>query len=56
MLENTKSVTSSGVDYKRGVNPAELNVLGIGDLANELLGEQKGIKDVRGEIDGFLVH
>lgn len=54
VLKNTKSVMSSGVDYAYGVEPDKLNVLGIGDLVNELLGKQEGIKNVQGEIDKFL--
>lgn len=54
VLKNTKSIASSGVGYVDGIDPSTLNVLGIGDLANELLGNQIGIKEVRGEIDRFL--
>lgn len=54
VLKNTKSVISSGVDYADNIDPNDLNVLGIGDLANELLSKQKGIKEVRGVIDEFL--
>lgn len=54
VLKNTNSIISSGVDYIDGVDPSTLNVLGIGDLANVLLGKQKGIKEVREEIDDLL--
>ncbi len=54
VLQNTSSIRSSGDNYADGVKPEDLNVLGIGDLANDLLSKQKGIKEVRDEIDIFL--
>lgn len=54
VLHNTKSIKSSGVEYSEGVEPKELNVRGIGDLANGLLEDQKGVKEVRGLIDDIL--
>jgi len=54
VLHNTKSIKSSGIEYSEGVKPEDLNVRGIGDLANGLLEKQEGITEVRGLIDGIL--
>lgn len=54
VLHNTKSIKSSGVEYSESVEPKDLNVRGIGDLANGLLEKQEGIKEVRCLIDGIL--
>jgi len=56
VLLHTEQVRSSGVGYSpdEDLDPDELNVLGIGDLANALLGRQQGIVDVRNKIDTHL--
>jgi len=56
VLLHTDQVKSSGVPYDPNavIEPATLNVLGIGDLANALLGRQQGIVDTRNKIDTHL--
>lgn len=57
VLHYSEQVRISGVDYNpqsEEIDVYSLNVLGIGDLANDLLTKQQGIKDARGKIDGHL--
>jgi putative ATP-dependent endonuclease of OLD family len=56
VLHHTDQVKTAGVRYdpKVDIDPKELNVLGIGDLANALLEKQKGIVDTRGRVDEHL--
>lgn len=56
VLYHTKHVKEVGVPYDPNVtiDPKKLNVLGIGDLANALLKNQKGIIDTRDSIDQHL--
>ncbi len=56
VLYHTKQVRVAGVPYDRTVeiDPRKLNVLGIGDLANDLLENQQGIIDTRNNIDKYL--
>ena len=41
-------------DSKKPSDPTQLNVRGIGDFANALLEQQKGINETRGKIDAHL--
>ncbi|MBN1843996.1 MAG: AAA family ATPase [Deltaproteobacteria bacterium] len=56
VLHHTDQVKTEGVGYDPtgNIDPKKLNVLGIGDLANSLLENQKGIKNTRTEIDTHL--
>ena len=56
VLHNTTQIKSHGSNFDAdfGIDPQTLNVLGIGDLANALLEEQRGIKEVREQIDKHL--
>lgn len=56
VLRNLHEIKSSGKRYdpSQEVNLEDLNVLGIGDLANELLKKQQGIKNARDKIDTRL--
>ncbi|MFA7402643.1 MAG: AAA family ATPase [Pelobacteraceae bacterium] len=56
VLHRTGEVKASGLDYDPNVrtDPKQLNVLGIGDYANALLEQQKGINDTRDKIDTHL--
>jgi putative ATP-dependent endonuclease of OLD family len=56
VLHRTDQVKSAGIPYNPGGNnnPLELNILGIGDLANALLEKQKGIVEARSQIDSHL--
>jgi putative ATP-dependent endonuclease of the OLD family len=56
VLYHTKQVKEAGVRYDPTVeiDPKKLNVLGIGDFANALLGNQQGIIDARNSIDKHL--
>ena len=56
VLHRTGEVKASGLGYdpKVQTDPKLLNVLGIGDFANALLVQQKGINETRGKIDTHL--
>jgi putative ATP-dependent endonuclease of OLD family len=56
VLYHTKKVKEAGVRYDPAIDidPKKLNVLGIGDFANALLGNQQGIIDTRDSIDKHL--
>jgi putative ATP-dependent endonuclease of the OLD family len=56
VLYHTKKVKEAGVRYdpEIDIDPKKLNVLGIGDFANALLGNQQGIIDTRDSIDKHL--
>jgi len=59
VLHHTAEVRKAGVNFdpELGVektDPTKLNVLGIGDFANALLANQKGVRDARGKIDEHL--
>lgn len=57
VLHHSEQVRTSGVEYTpeaEGIDIQALNVLGIGDLANDLLTKQKGIIDAREKIDAHL--
>lgn len=56
VLHRTGEVKASGLDYDPDVHtdPKQLNVLGIGDFANALFEQQKGINDTRDKIDSHL--
>ena len=59
VLHHTAEVRKAGVNFdpELGVektDPTKLNVLGIGDFANALLANQKGVGDARGKIDEHL--
>ncbi|MDP3000009.1 MAG: AAA family ATPase [Bryobacterales bacterium] len=54
VLYHTDQVKTAGVRYDPRVDIDQLNVLGIGDLANALLEKQKGIVDAREKIDEHL--
>lgn len=57
VLHHSEQVRTSGVGYnpKAGeIDVHTLNVLGIGDLANDLLTKQKGVIDARNKIDAHL--
>ena len=59
ILHHTEQVKTAGIPYDSTCDPqtidlAKLNVLGIGDLANDLLKKQKGIVDTRHTIDTHL--
>jgi putative ATP-dependent endonuclease of OLD family len=59
ILHHTEQVKTAGIPYDSTCDPqtidlAKLNVLGIGDLANDLLKKQKGIVDTRQTIDTHL--
>ena len=56
VLYHTKQVKEAGVSYDPAIeiDPKKLNVLGIGDFANALLGNQQGIIDTRNSIDKHL--
>ena len=56
VLHHTDQVKTEGVGYDPtgNIDPKKLNVLGIGDLANALLENQKGIKNTRTKIDTHL--
>jgi putative ATP-dependent endonuclease of OLD family len=56
VLLQEKDIESSGVNYQPGnkIEPEKLGVLGIGDLANDLLEKQKSISDTRNRIDAHL--
>ena len=59
ILHHTEKVKTEGIPYDSKCDPqtidlAKLNVLGIGDLANDLLKRQKGIVDTRNTIDTHL--
>lgn len=56
VLHHTDQIKIAGVGYDPNANidPKELNVLGIGDLANALLENQQGIKNTRTKINKHL--
>jgi putative ATP-dependent endonuclease of the OLD family len=56
VLHNTDQIKAAGVGYDPSVDidPKKLNVLGIGDLANDLLKKQKGVVDTCSKIDMHL--
>lgn len=57
VLHHSEQVRTSGVVYNPEAGKIDvhtLNVLGIGDLANDLLTKQKGIIDARDKIDAHL--
>lgn len=56
VLHHTDQVKTAGVRYdsRAAIDPKELNVLGIGDLANALLEKQSGIVDTRKKVDEHL--
>lgn len=56
VLHHTDQIKAVGVNYDPNVyiDPKQLNVLGIGDLANALLAGQQGIADARSKIDQHL--
>ena len=56
VLHHTEQIKAVGIDYNPNVDtdPKNLNVLGIGDLANALLEKQQGIADTRTKIDKHL--
>jgi putative ATP-dependent endonuclease of OLD family len=56
VLHRTGEVKASGLAYDPDVqtDPKQLNVLGIGDFANALLEQQKGINHTRDKIDSHL--
>lgn len=56
ILQHAEPITSSGEPYDpdAGVDPSELNVLGIAQLTNRLLKEQQGIAQVRADVDRNL--
>ncbi len=56
ILHNTDQIKAAGVGYdpKVDIDPKKLNVLGIGDLANDLLKKQKGVVDTCNKIDMHL--
>jgi putative ATP-dependent endonuclease of OLD family len=57
VLHHSEQVRTSGVGYNPEAGEIDfhsLNVLGIGDLANDLLTKQKGIIDARDKIDAHL--
>jgi putative ATP-dependent endonuclease of the OLD family len=57
VLHHSEQVRTSGVGYNPQAGEIDvhtLNVLGIGDLANDLLTKQKGIIDARDKIDAHL--
>lgn len=57
VLHHSEQVRNVGVKYNpedKELDIRSLNVLGIGDLANDLLQKQQGIKDAREKIDTHL--
>ena len=57
VLQHTKEIKTAGLPYdpkKRVENLSELNVLGIGDIANRLLGDQEGVKSTLEKINDHL--
>lgn len=56
ILHNTDQIKAAGVGYdpKVDIDPNKLNVLGIGDLANDLLKKQKGVVETCNKIDMYL--
>lgn len=59
ILQNTLQVTRTGHKYDPGIaydqeKLKELNILGIGDLANALLKQHKGVIAARGKVDEYL--
>ena len=57
VLHHSEQVRTNGVNYNpeaEDIDVHTLNVLGIGDLANDLLTKQQGIIDARGKIDKHL--
>lgn len=59
VLHHTDQVKAAGINFdpENGIentDPSKLNVLGIGDFANALLENQKGVEQARGKIDEHL--
>ena len=57
VLQHTKEIKTEGHGYnrkKKVENLAKLNVLGIGDIANRLLEDQKGVKSTLEKINDHL--